>query len=175
MFSPRQICMMSDSIKASLSFLSFHLDCKLTSRERAKLCFRATRCKPYQGGSYRNKQINKINLLFKVCSFELALIFLFSSVSSYLECCREIHLCRRESGKWTGKLKAKYHWQFIMTDICSRCLTLLCGYLWWLILSKTKSKWEVTLVSRFKLHPTEYPFAHSPRPVCENLQFLKIK
>uniref|UniRef100_A0A671Y152 Trafficking protein particle complex subunit 8 n=1 Tax=Sparus aurata TaxID=8175 RepID=A0A671Y152_SPAAU len=31
-------------------------DCKLTSRERAKLCFRATRCKPQKGTPYR---INK--------------------------------------------------------------------------------------------------------------------
>uniref|UniRef100_A0A3B4XN31 Trafficking protein particle complex subunit 8 n=1 Tax=Seriola lalandi dorsalis TaxID=1841481 RepID=A0A3B4XN31_SERLL len=30
-------------------------DCKLTSRERAKLCFRATRCKPHQGKSHRDK------------------------------------------------------------------------------------------------------------------------
>uniref|UniRef100_A0A665T8C6 Trafficking protein particle complex 8 n=1 Tax=Echeneis naucrates TaxID=173247 RepID=A0A665T8C6_ECHNA len=30
-------------------------DCKLTSRERAKLCFRAKRCKPHQGSSYRKK------------------------------------------------------------------------------------------------------------------------
>uniref|UniRef100_A0A3Q1HHJ5 Trafficking protein particle complex 8 n=1 Tax=Anabas testudineus TaxID=64144 RepID=A0A3Q1HHJ5_ANATE len=30
-------------------------DCKLTSRERAKLCFKATRCTPYQGNLYWGK------------------------------------------------------------------------------------------------------------------------
>ncbi|XP_015260638.1 PREDICTED: trafficking protein particle complex subunit 8-like, partial [Cyprinodon variegatus] len=33
----------------SITVFSFSPDCRLSSRERAKLCFKATRCKPHEG------------------------------------------------------------------------------------------------------------------------------
>lgn len=55
---------------------SFTADCKLTSRERAKLCFKAARCTPHQGNSFGRKK-----------SYMISLTVLIKHQFDYLCCC----------------------------------------------------------------------------------------
>lgn len=122
-FFPRQFCLMLVSITVSLCLPASPPDCKLTSRERAKLCFRATRCKPQKGTPYR---INKpyLSALFQYMVLnEHWFLCALSVVSSYLRCHKEIHLYRPESGKRTGKSKAKC---YLFSQIGSKVFMFSC-------------------------------------------------
>lgn len=123
MFFSGQTCLMSVSITVSLCLPASHPDCKLTSRERAKLCFRATRCKPHKGTPFRINKPHQSALFQYMVLNEHWFLCVLSVVSSYLRCHKEIHLCRPESGKRTGKSKAKcYH----CSQICSNVFMLTC-------------------------------------------------
>lgn len=111
-------CLMSLSITDSLSLPSSPPDCKLISRERAKLCFRAIRCKPHQGTSYRKSKLCQSALIIITVLSKHRFVFgcILSIISSYFGRHTEIHLCRPESGKWTGKLKTECCCQFNLTN-----------------------------------------------------------
>uniref|UniRef100_A0A3Q1HHI0 Trafficking protein particle complex 8 n=1 Tax=Anabas testudineus TaxID=64144 RepID=A0A3Q1HHI0_ANATE len=71
-------------------------DCKLTSRERAKLCFKATRCTPYQGNLYWGKNKKCCNFLsFTPCG------------DFFFRCCQTSHQSNIASSKTSSSSKSQ--------------------------------------------------------------------
>lgn len=85
--------------KSDHLFLS---DTKLASRERAKLCFKAVRCKTSEGRFFPERGNFLKKILFGYYMLKLWLPMMLKQCFLFLSL-RKLHICRYCLWKWTGR------------------------------------------------------------------------